>query len=111
MSYLDTTKQRINSELLRLKRTVCQLNSETATDTTIPGKQFLFSREATPSKTMDTSHCQETSIPWIKISSKRGRSPQEESTREANYQLERKNPTTDEEQENDISENTKMVDW
>jgi hypothetical protein len=90
---------------------VHQLNSETATGTTIPGKQFPYSRETTPSSTMDTSSYQETSVPWIKVSSKRGRFPQEESTREANYQLERMNPTADEEQENHMSENTNMVDW
>jgi U3 small nucleolar RNA-associated protein 14 len=60
---------------------------------------------------MDTSPCPESSIPWTKATSKRGRSPREEPTREAKYQLERMNPATDDEQENDITENTNMVDW
>jgi hypothetical protein len=54
---------------------------------------------------------QESSIPLTKATSKRGRSPREEPTREAKYQLERMNPTVDDEQENDITENTNMVDW
>jgi hypothetical protein len=60
---------------------------------------------------MDTSPCQESSIPWTKATSKRGRSPREEPTREAKYKLERMNATTDDDQENDITENTNMVDW
>jgi hypothetical protein len=110
VSYLDTTKQRINSQLHRLQRIVQQFNSETATGTSTPGKQLSYSRGTTPLH--NNGHIsQESSIPWTKATSKRGRSPREEPTREAKYQLERMNPTTDDEQENDITENTNMVDW
>jgi hypothetical protein len=77
----------------------------------LPGNNSLVPGEQPPSTTMDTSPCQESSISWTKATSKRGRYPREEPTREAKYQLERMNPTTDDEQENDITENTNMVDW
>jgi hypothetical protein len=37
---------------------------------------------------MDTSSCQESSIPWIKVTSKRGCSPPDESTGEAKHSIE-----------------------
>jgi hypothetical protein len=76
----------------------------------LPGNNFLVPGEQPPFTIKDTSPCQESSIPWTKATSKRGRSPREEPTREAKCQLERMNPTTDDDQENDITENTIMVD-
>jgi hypothetical protein len=61
----------------------------------LPGNNSLGPGEQPPSTTMDSSPCQESLITWTKASSKRGRSPWEEPTREAKCLLEDMYPTTE----------------